>query len=328
MTQKESIQNLTDCLLQKTGEVRATGLYDGKAGLSLSLFIASGYLQDERAEDRAYSLLQESLVVTGSNLSFETGLSGIGYALLCLLENDCIEADFDDIFGRQYKALIHSLETIEKDPERLLQSLQTIYFLAKARSVKPDDSDRIQAIIKKIFEGVELFLTLQFHDFTDIHYISKKANVLQIYRTYLKLVDYAGYAHFSRFLLDNYATLYRRGRIAGSLETGFFLNRLTGRYKVGGYEDIIGDHISYGIKNVYPVTLSMREGIDLAKVMDNMQREATPKDAALSNLIHHRLESVILYLQKTKEQDFTVSGYGAGLARLLIFYVNRDIELL
>jgi len=328
MKYTKEIESITNTLLHKSNEVKSTGLYFGKAGLSLSLFIASDSLQDEKTEDKAFQLLQESLVTINSNLSFENGLAGIGYTLLYLIENKYVDADFDDIFKIQFHQLINTFNNIDKDPEKLLDSFQVIYFFSKVRNYKSKESDQLQAIIKKIFEGIELFLALQFHDFTDVHYITKKIFVLNIYKSYLKLVDYSGYSDFSRFLLDVFALLYRKGKIISSLETGYYLNRITNKHTIIGYEDVISANIDYGIKNIYPITLSMKERIDLAKIMYSIKNGVNKKDANLSNIINFRLESVTKILEKTKSSDFTSYGYSDGVARLLIFYVNKDVELL
>lgn len=81
--------------------VGLSGLYNGKAGMSLALFEASRVLADEYLEEQASQLLQEALLVRTQDIGFENGLSGIGYAVLYLLENGFIEAEFEDVFGKQ-----------------------------------------------------------------------------------------------------------------------------------------------------------------------------------------------------------------------------------
>lgn len=195
MIQKAALQELIDYILLNTYKVKSNGLYNGKAGLSLSLFVASDYLQDERLEDKAFDLLQKSLITKSKDFSFENGWSGIGYALLYLIENKLLEADFDEIFGEQHEEIIKSYKNIDKEPIRLINSLQVIYYFSKILNIKREDV-RLQKIIKKIMEGVEMFLIVHFNDFADIRYINDKASVLNIYETYLKLVDYSDYKYF------------------------------------------------------------------------------------------------------------------------------------
>ena len=315
MTQNITIPKIIDCIRQKSGTINSTGLYNGKAGLSLSLFVAATSLCDEQLEDWAFDLLKESLIIKNNDSDFENGLAGIGYVLLYLTENNYLEIDFDEVFGKQYEEIIKSFEHIDKNPLRLITSFQAIYFLSKVNNIKKEDS-RIQMIIKKIFEGLELFLITQFHDFTDIHYISNKNAVLNIHKTYLKLVDYSGYTHFSRTLLEDYAALYRKGKTVSSLETGYYLKRIADRYHITGYEDIIDENIRNGTNGMYSCTLSLRERIDLAKLINHKKCDIPHKGETIQDLL------------KTVNDNYYPFGYGAGLGRLIIYLVNKDTELL
>lgn len=242
MIQKAALQELIDYILLNTYKVKSNGLYNGKAGLSLSLFVASDYLQDERLEDKAFDLLQKSLITKSKDFSFENGWSGIGYALLYLIENKLLEADFDEIFGEQHEEIIKSYKNIDKEPIRLINSLQVIYYFSKILNIKREDV-RLQKIIKKIMEGVEMFLIVHFNDFADIRYINDKASVLNIYETYLKLVDYSDYKYLSESVLKDYVELYRKGRIVSSLTTGIYLNKILKKNHIKNYEDVIRNNI-------------------------------------------------------------------------------------
>ena len=144
------VHNIADLILQNVDKAESTGLYNGRAGLSLSLFAAAEYLRDERIEDAAYKLLQESLILKNNSASFENGLPGVGYALLFLIENKYLEADFDEIFGNQYESIMNLYKNIEKDPFRLINSFKVIYFFSKVGNIKKEDA-RIPVIIKKRF---------------------------------------------------------------------------------------------------------------------------------------------------------------------------------
>ena len=323
MSPPETIPQIATFLLRIADEVSSAGLYNGKAGLSLSLFIASRYLQDERLEDKAYDLLQEALITKTHDISFENGLAGIGYALLYLIEHKYIAADFDDVFGEQYEAILKS--NLDKNPAKLLTSLQVIHFLTKVRNFKKNDS-RINALIKAIFEGIELFLTIQFHDFTDIHYINRKEDVLKIYDAYLKLVDYAGYAHFSRVVLADYVALHRKGRIVGSLETGYYLNKIVCKYTIAGYDDVIQKHIgnnedeksnSRKCQRASPVIASLQSNPEILNIkilrnyVNDNDKTWTMQD--MQTLVNEKPEFL---------------GYGAGLARFLIYCIDNTVGLL
>lgn len=284
----------------------------------MALFEASRYLQNENVENEAFKLLQEAIIFNPGDLSFENGLSGIGYIVMCLIDKNFIEADFDEIFGEQYEKIVKSIVDVEKKPEMLLNSMKVIYFLSKAACIKPKD-ERLSRTKQKIFEGLELFLTLQFQDFSDIHCINDKMAVLRIYEVYLKLVNFAGYKHFSHVLLENYAVLYQTGRVLSSLAIGYELDILVRRNSIAGYDDIVNEQIADGTRNIHFAHLSLKEKIDVAKLLSDMEHNGIAlqnQDGMLRNLF--------------KEINIKASplDYYTGLARLVILCVNRQTELL
>ena len=219
------------------------------------------------------------------------------------------------------------LQNIEKVPLMLLKSLQIVYFLSKVSYIKEEDK-RVHEIIKKIFEGIELYLTVQFYDFVDTRYINKKLDVLNTYKTYLKLVDYSGYTHFSRYLLEDYVALYRKGKITSSLEVGFYLSRITGKYNIKEYEDVINENINNSINNIYLDALSLKERIDFAKIINDIKYKKINEFDLLQEIENMNEDKVILSLLKTIDEKSFPFGYGAGLGRLLIYRINKQIELL
>ena len=314
-----NVSKIVEHILSNVCKVSSAGLYNGKAGISLALFEASKILRDECIENEAFSLLKEALILKGKDLSFENGLSGIGYALCYLIENKFIKADFDEIFGEQYEKIIKSHENIEKEPERLLNSLKIIYFLT---AVKKKD-ERLQKIIKKIFEGLELFLIVQFQDFADVHYIKDKIAVLRIFEIYLKLVNYADYKHFSHSALSSYAELYRHGNVLSSTTIGYYLDKLAKKNVITEYYGLVNEHIMYGVRNIRIDELSLRKKIDLLKCF---------YDAEKQEFIHCDLmrvkEKIAQNIFKKATIASTPLGYKDGLARLLLFCVNKKAELL
>lgn len=325
MRNEITIQKIADYIIQNAYTVNSPGLYNGKAGLSLSLFVASKYLQNEEMEEQAFHLIQEALVIKNQDFTFENGLSGIGYALLYLIEEKYLNADFDELFEEQHEKIINNFSNIEKDPFRLLNSLQTIYYLSKANIIKARDY-RLQNIIKKIFEGLELFLTIQFYDLTDIHYINNKVAVLNIYETYLRLIDFSRYTYFSRSLLNDYATLYRKGRVVSSPAIGVLLNAITTKNNIKGYTDIIDDNIRHGIRNIHSA-LSLKERIDLMKLTNKIHHESF-EDRLFPELQYPYKADLIPILLKITDQKSSPLGYGTGLGRFLMAYTDRQTELL
>ena len=169
---KKTIKHLAENVLSRIDVVNSSGLYNGKAGIAIGLFEAAKFLNDTSIEDKAFRLFQESLIIKNRDLSFENGLPGIGYTLLYMIENEFIETDFIEIFEEEYELIIKRYIEIEKEPSRLLSSFKAIYFFRKAVEITKDD--RIKKIIRKFFEGLELYLAIHFLDFSDKLYINNK----------------------------------------------------------------------------------------------------------------------------------------------------------
>jgi GT2 family glycosyltransferase len=314
MEQESHIRKLTDYILLNVSSVNSSGLYNGKTGMVLALFEVANYLQDESIYNRAFDLLQKVLVTETEDIGFENGLSGIGYMLLYLIENEIIDADFEEIFGSQCEKIIGGFEHIDKQPDKLLASLKAICFLSELNKTKNEDI-RIKSIIEKIFQGVELYLSIQFFDWKNIGYIGHKTKVLEVYETYLKLVDFSEYSDFSVSLINDYAELYRENKMASSLSIGHYLRSITTKNDLSSeYNDIIDSNINSGLKNIYPSSLSLNEKLNLAKVLNDMDNSYEIDLFAPKNNLSRPASSQLDYQLDT--------------ARYLIYRVNKNNPLL
>lgn len=122
------INKFTDYLLLNVHSVSSVGLYNGKSGMSLCLFELSQYLHDGTLEDKAFELLQESLALSSKKdrIDFEAGLSGIGFVLLYLIQNQLIDADYEELFGEQSRKIVSRLQ---EQSVFSVKDLSFVYFL-------------------------------------------------------------------------------------------------------------------------------------------------------------------------------------------------------
>jgi len=96
--------------------------------MSLCLFELSQYLHDGTLEDKAFELLQESLALSSKKdrIDFEAGLSGIGFVLLYLIQNQLIDADYEELFGEQSRKIVSRLQ---EQSVFSVKDLSFVYFL-------------------------------------------------------------------------------------------------------------------------------------------------------------------------------------------------------
>ena len=312
---KDIILNLVNYLLLNACSINSSGLYNGKAGIAWALFETARFLQDEYIEEQAFELLQEALISKTDDIGFENGLSGIGYVLLYLIKNDFIDADFDELFDEQYEKILTGFEKEKENPNALLNSIQINYFLDAAKQYRTTD-ERINEATKSIFEENERYLAIQFFNFKNINYINNKTTVLSKFETYLKVVYECGYGDYSQVVLDDYAELYKSGRVKSSCRAAYYLKKID---KNGKYNDIITDNMRFAtpdnIKN-----LSLRSHIELSQLTGN--------DKCLNSLLTKKEEELEETIFGLIPSDAFTAGYEHGLSKLLIYLTNKKTILL
>ncbi|RNC64979.1 lanthionine synthetase LanC family protein [Proteiniphilum sp. X52] len=310
-----TIRKLVDYLLLNACSINSSGLYNGKAGIAWALFEVARYLQDEYIEDQAFDLLQEALISKTDDIGFENGLSGIGHVLIYLIKNDFIDADFDELFGEKYEKILSGFEKAKENPKTLLDSIRLNYFLAAVESYHNPVDKRIDEAMKSIFEANELYLAIQFLDFKDIHYINSKTTVLLKFEKYLKVVYECGYVNYSRVVLDDYADLYRSGRVKSSRRVAYYLEKLD---KTGKYNDIINDNKRFSalddVKNA-----SLKDRIELSQLLGN--------DKHLSLLLMGEENEIEKTILKLMPPGVFKAGYEQGVSRLLIYLTHKKTVL-
>lgn len=305
------IRKLVDYTLLNACSINSSGLFNGKAGIALALFEAAHYLQDEYIEDQAFDLLLEALLSKTEDISFENGLSGIGYVLIYLIENDFINANFDDFFKEQLEKIIAGLDKQKQNSNFLLNSIRITRFLASAKLFRKADK-RIDEIIKSLFEANEIYLGIQFFHFKDIDYINNKNVILERFEVYLQMVCECRYANYSRVVLDHYAGLYKKGRIISSYKVSYYLRKIDNE---GKYKDVIEGNKRYsGLKSTKIHTL--RHRIDLAKISG----EIGDLQEVILEGNEKKIEKEVL--EHILNGAFT-SGYEQGISRLLIYLTNK-----
>lgn len=237
-------------LVAQSQKATTSYLYAGKMGYAITLFGLSRAVNDEQLGETAFSLLQQSLVASSQHIGFEQGLAGLGYGLLHLIDTEHIEADFMHLFGGKVKIIQHSLETIDSRPMELLSLQHMPLFLHRLRPhIK--DNNWIEEAIKKIMQGIELYLSLQFHDWCEIDYIGNRTFVLQMMQNYLKVVYAINYQHPSRVVLESYSQLYLHHHIPSSLTIGAYLYHLSEKQDHPLYQDVAKLHLYYGAQKTH-----------------------------------------------------------------------------
>lgn len=326
MIKEEYLRKLTDFILLNAYSVSSTGLYNGKAGMSLCLFEVARATEDEQLEEHAFELMQEALLSKNEDIGFENGLSGVGFVFRYLIDKEFLDADFEEMFGEQTQKILDGIEKKKTEPLQLLNSIIMIYFLSDLNRVKADE--KISGAIRSIFEAVELYLSIQFSDFKAINYQNNKQSVLAVFEDYLRLLNYARYTDFSPSLLAAYAELYGQGRIASSLLVACYLDKICSDNSISEFKDVICKNKDYGLKDIKIELLSLRQGAELYQLL-----KTTPNadkkiiDTLETALFGKQGSDVEQSILKMIPKNTYLAGYGDGVARLLVLSTNLTAPL-
>lgn len=207
----EVIRKLAEYLILNGYGLNSSGLYKGRAGISLALFETARQLQSEELEEAAYMLLEQALLTRMKDISFGSGLSGIAYTLHFLIRHKFVEADFDDVFGEQMRYIVESLTTICNDRKSVYTYIGWVKICHLFQYYKNQDAE--QALSKIC----NMLLSLYEDKWRDIednplghHSIDK---VTQEWRYMLSAVCESSFYHPCQSFFEPFIRLYTRGRI-------------------------------------------------------------------------------------------------------------------
>lgn len=329
MTVTTYFQKLIDYTILNAYSLKDIGFYNGKAGISLSLFEMANYLQDEKIEEHAFELLQESLVLgeKKNNIRFESGLSGIGFVLLYLIQNKLIDADFNDLFEESQIAITSFIEQEEVD---LNNFILCIHFLASLYELNRNDG--IRACIAKILKAKDAFLEKQINLFDSEKAYFSKHSILNDFTAYLKITTlYRLPTSYS--LIEKYCNLFDQGKIPSLYEVAYYLDKFR-KNKIDGslaltIERVIKANEKYALKNMELqnkyLTLSQR--INCLFLLNQNPEKYRKQIALLERHIFNQsdelLKKRILFAVPGNKY---IPGYESGIARLLLYGIYRELK--
>lgn len=323
MITNTNLHKLIDYVLLNAYSVNSTGLYNGKAGLSLCLFEIAKILKDESIEEHAFELLQEALLSKNEDISFENGLSGIGFTLLYLINNLFIEADFDELFQDKVTKIMANINKTDLLTDQVISLLPIVYFLQEANNRKKNDVNT--EYIKKIIDHAGKSISAKFLNFGTQQKTFFKFLVVKAYQAYLKVVCFSGYNHISGSLLNQYCDLYTTGKIASSFTTAYYMNLIAIQQQNDTYRKVASEEMKYAVQNIYPGTMSLSQKIDLLYLLHPIKQKYNILIQEIENSIIHtpglNIEKSIL--QSINPQSF-IAGYETGIARLLLYQAFKD----
>ncbi len=150
------INKITDYVLLNAYSLDSSGLYHGKAGISLALFEVARLMEDDYLEEHAFELLQEALLYEGDDLSLNNGYSGISFVFHYLIEHNFVDADVDELFGEQeqnLKSFVGDLISITNIPTTPLSvCIDRLYLLHREEERNKEEIELLESFIFSLSE--------------------------------------------------------------------------------------------------------------------------------------------------------------------------------
>lgn len=142
------VRKLVEFMLLNGYSLDRPGLVCGKAGVSLSLFEAARFLEDESIETYAFDLFKEVLAWNTEKYNFDSGKAGIAWTLLYLINNQLIDANYRELCGDEHQLIIDYLKELEANQVNIESCVgYLMYLFAAKEEILASDFDIIQRIL-------------------------------------------------------------------------------------------------------------------------------------------------------------------------------------
>lgn len=282
---KKYIDNLAAEAIQSENTPCFPGLYYGKMGCAVFLFLYASYSQDKIYQEHAFNLIAEanSHLHANSPVNYPYGLSGMGTAFAYLIQNDYIKADANKVLNNYDMKLIKSL----KD-NGMLSSDRQIFDIGKYLSTRLKQTDANH----QLKDNIELIVKL-----IEMILLRGSSNIQEAYKILSAL---------NSDLVNTNKQI--KEKIALWIEYAKKDNALEWQY------------ISSITKNIFPILLEENEIIDNEIDIMNASIHELMKHIMLSVLLNKKLDDAIIpkLLEKAtvSEMSFLNGKIGVGLTLL------------
>jgi len=314
------IRKIADYLYLNACSVNSSGLFNGKAGFAISIFETARLLKDEYFEEKAFELLQESLLSKNKDVGFENGLPGIGFVLIYLIENEFVDGDFNDLFSSIDDKIRQEIDYVIKSEQQKIGSLLPIVtYLEKASDISKGKKydEQIRVILAAVENELNNWILTRGRCQKSV----LKPQYLNLLKNYLK-ISFNHCLEVDISLLMTYCQRYEKGDFISDYVIGSYIFEFAKQQKEP-YLTEIGQQnmkLAENLLSYRILTLSKRIEILYHKI----KQEGVGKchhDFNSSGFKFESEESFERNVLKLIHQNSFIPGFEAGIARLLFFIV-------
>lgn len=322
-----AITKLINYVLLNSCSVNSTGFYNGKAGISLTLFEVSRCLQSEYIEEQAFNLLQEALLSKNEDISFENGLSGIGFVLIYLLKNKFVDGCFEELFDENLNKIFLQLSEIEENPingRLLLIHLKIVYFLSLLEEYR--SSEKSSHFIRFFSENVNIELERSLANLEKNHDENLKVAFLASFKNYVNITLSYPTLTLSSRLLEGYINLYLNNKIVCDFSIGCCLKKIADKQNYKKLKEVAEQNMFFAHKNIYPDVLSLSQRIDLLHLLHQHEEKYAQQIIRLEKDLFDNTNEILLeknLVQYISSNTF-MAGYQSGVSRYLLYWIYKN----
>ena len=317
----QTIYKIIDYLLLNAYATKSKGLYNGKSGIAIALFEVAKFLKDDNLEEQAFILIQDSLIGDSENINFESGESGIGFALLYLIQNKFIDTSFDDIFSKRYHRILAYLHQ-KSSHAKTTSLLSSLFFLGSLPISKIDS--KLKYLIHQIEQDTEFELDHFYSEYRNSILCISPIYIVEKMRMYLNWKIHHNTMNKSIKFIKAYLSLIQMKRIIPDLISLLYLNIANKTFEnINLNQNIIQELISTTLRNLNTSAISLKQHLTILYLIHNFKNvfDFLERPTNLIQTDDKALEDLLI--SKISPNQW-IAGYGYGLSRLLLYYVFNE----
>lgn len=319
---KDDLLKAADYLLLNAYSMNISGLYFGKSGISIVLFEIAEYLQNAWIEDHASEILNQSLLASTEKCDLRNGLAGIAFSLRYLINNEFVDADFNELFNVQQRKIeqncLYKLEKKQCEKEAIVSLL--FAFTASELAFKPDLLELAEGWLRNEiiqlsdgFEKMRSIVSFPIHiwlkrvsELMQLFYFSKQNNIVLLNNKEL----------VSQFA-EIYLSLCKKGLLKSDLRLLYF-TCIVGDIDFARMQQII-KFPKFSITDTYLwEAYSFIERISRCQIERMILGKSHMKLNKSNNLIDSINKELLIIHNKASLYD--------GVGRLLLYYMSKNMD--
>lgn len=313
----EFAYKIIEYILLNSSAIRTSGLYNGKAGVALTLFEGARYFHDSYLENEALIVLKETLINKNNVVEFENGLSGIGFMLSHLLKNKYIDGDFYDLFGSSHERIILGATALVKQclsDDFIRRSISILYYLGSFREKDPNVDLIVCALLRK-------YKDILLREMDEISSVSLDLLLFDLVK-YLFILDFLN-LDIDEVILDRYISIYDNNYLKNDFYVGALLRKYINKSNKDHFLHIVESNIKYSILDINLNILSLKECVDY--VYFSYKYQLNMDLSCVDNFLfsHHTLNDLQKRINDVFYPQSARLGISNGLCRYILLYFYK-----